>query len=200
MKSDFDLIDEVLRGEVNQFAVLVSRHQRSMMRLALRITRQLELAEDIVQESFLKAYQKLDKFEGRASFKSWLCQITLNTAKNRIRSLGREVLTEDDPVLIDQSDLDKELTHLHFQSFLQKEIEGLPEKQRIALSLRVFDGMSFKEIAEAMQCPYDTAKANYRHAVLKLKQKILRKEESVGWMDNYFSADLMSASAWEVKV
>lgn len=200
MKSDLDLIDEVLRGDFNQFGLLVSRHQRSMMRVALRITRQLELAEEVVQESFLKAYQKLACFEGRSSFKSWLCQITLNTAKNRLRSVKKECLSEEDPVLVDHRDLDQELTSMQFNAFLEAEVEKLPEKQRVALSLRVFEDMSFKEISEVMDCPYDTAKANYRHALLKLKTKIVKQKEFLGWTENYFSADLIQSSAWEVKI
>jgi RNA polymerase sigma-70 factor (ECF subfamily) len=65
--------------------------------------------------------------------------------------------------------------HLHRASvfeMLKSEIDGLPEKQKQAISLRVFDDLSFKEISEIMDCPYDTAKANYRHALLKLKSKL----------------------------
>ncbi|NQZ01325.1 MAG: sigma-70 family RNA polymerase sigma factor [Bdellovibrionales bacterium] len=172
MKADQDVIQEIKNGNTSSFAILVERHQKTMMKAALRVTRNFNLSEDIVQESFIKAYQKLDSFEGRSSFRSWMYQITLNTAKNRLRSLKRENVSLENMTLATDSGLDEKLHRLSVFEKLKSEIDDLPEKQRQAISLRIFDDLSFKEIAELMNCPYDTAKANYRHAMLKLKAKI----------------------------
>ena len=171
MKPDQDLVDEVKTGSTGAFSLLVQRHQQAMVRVALRLTRDMEMAEDVVQESFLKAYQKLGSFEGRASFKSWLYQITMNTAKNRLRSLPRESVNVDDLQIAVNGNVDEGLEDGDVREQIQAEIEKLPERQRLALTLRIFDDLSFKEIAEIMGCPYDTAKANYRHALLKLKDR-----------------------------
>lgn len=172
MKADLRLIEEVKQGNQASFAILVERHQRTMMKAALRITRDLTAAEDVVQETFIKAYQKLNSFEGRSSFKSWLYQITLNTARNKIRSYRKENLSIEGLVLSTEGHMEAHLHRASVFEMLKSEIDGLPEKQKQAISLRVFDDLSFKEISEIMDCPYDTAKANYRHALLKLKSKL----------------------------
>src|ERR1700735_1358620 len=85
MKADIDLVREIKGGDRSAFSELVRRHQKAIYRLALRFTRDHGTAEDIVQDTFVKAYQKLDSFEERSSFKSWLFRIAINTAKNRLR-------------------------------------------------------------------------------------------------------------------
>jgi RNA polymerase sigma-70 factor (ECF subfamily) len=130
------------------------------------------LAEDIVQDAFVKAYQKLSSFEGRSSFKSWLFQIAVNTAKNKLRS-------QRDMVSIDQIQMGTiaadGLEKRGLQEMIRDFVEELPEKQKLALTLRVYDDLSFKEIADIMDCPYDTAKANYRHGLMNIKKSLERK-------------------------
>lgn len=172
MKADQQLIEEVKQGHTAAFAQLVERHQTVIMKAALRVTRDMTMAEDVVQESFIKAFQKLDTFEGRSSFKSWLYQITLNTARNKLRSNKRENVSLENLVLSTDGHIEAQLHRASVFEMIKSEIDELPEKQRQAISLRVFDDLSFKEISEIMNCPYDTAKANYRHALLKLKAKL----------------------------
>lgn len=171
MRPDLNLVEDVKKGDKHAFSQLVQRHQQAMVRVALRLTRDLELAEDVVQESFLKAYQKIDSFEGRSSFKSWLYQITMNTAKNRLRSQPRESLNVEDIHLAVESGADGSVEDGDVREQIRSEIDKLPQRQRLALTLRIFDDLSFKEIAAIMNCPYDTAKANYRHALLKLRDR-----------------------------
>src|SRR5262245_3799581 len=92
MKADIELVRLVKSGDTPAYSELVRRHQKSLLRLCLKMFRDLDLAEDIVQESFIKAYEKINMFEGRSSFKSWLFQIAVNTGKNRLRSLKREAV------------------------------------------------------------------------------------------------------------
>ena len=164
-----------------------------MMRVALRITRDLELAEDVVQDSFIKAFQKLDSFEGRSSFKSWMFQITMNTAKNKIRGTYREQLGVDNLQLARESTSVAELTLQDLQGFIRTIVDELPERQKLALNLRIFEDLSFKEIAEIMGCPYDTAKANYRHALMKLKERVEKHADYKNLHD--IEADLSSLHA-----
>jgi RNA polymerase sigma-70 factor, ECF subfamily len=172
MKDDLDLVREAKAGSRAAFSELVTRHQRAMVRAALRLVRDWNLAEDIVQESFIKAFQGIKSFAERSTFRSWLYQITLNTAKNRLRTLHRETPTSVNLTLAVIDDPTERLIAVDIKKVIQEEISKLPPRQRMALTLRIYEDLSFKEIADAMNCPYDTAKANYRHALLKLKESL----------------------------
>lgn len=170
MKADLDLVREVKQGSKQAFGELVDRHQKAIYRLALRFTGDHGVAEDVVQESFIKAYQKINYFEERSSFKSWLFRIAINTCKNKWRAKNHHEVDVEDVVIAVGETVTGSMEAHELHETLQMEVEKLPERQRLALSLRVFEDLSFQEIATIMDCPYDTAKANYRHAVLKLKK------------------------------
>jgi RNA polymerase sigma-70 factor, ECF subfamily len=172
VKSDVELVFEVKQGDKKSFSELVQRHQRGLLRLTMRFTREQALAEDVVQDSFIKAYQKIHLFEGRSSFKSWLFQIAMNTAKNRFRERQMNQVQIEDLRMGVDAGAETDLLKMDVKKRIRSEIDKLPEKQRTALSLRVFEDLSFKEIAVIMNCPYDTAKANYRHALLKLRERL----------------------------
>jgi len=148
-----------------------------LLRLSLRFVKSLDLAEDIVQDSFIKAYEKLHSFEGRASFKSWLFQIAVNTARNKLRETKRDTTDIDKVQVAVLAVAESHLVHSAIAAMIQEEVEKLPFKQKTALVLRVYEDLSFKEIADVMECPYDTAKANYRHALLKLKEVFESKND-----------------------
>ena len=181
MKTDLQLIQDVLSGDKTAFEELMQRHDKFLLKVVVRMTRDLSAAEDIVQEALLKAYRRLALFEGRSSFRSWLCQIALNTARNRFRKLSHEVLSDVEVEVAVEAQAEKHVIALDVRGLLQREVARLPERQRMALSLRIFDDLSFKEIAELMDCPYDTAKANYRHALLKLKERLVDNTMLDGW-------------------
>jgi RNA polymerase sigma-70 factor (ECF subfamily) len=172
MKTDLELIQDVKSGHKKSFEELVRRHERFLVKVVVRMTRDLNAAEDIVQDSFIKAYRRLSLFEGRSSFRSWLYQIAVNTARNRFRKTAREVIGTEGMDMAVEGESESRMMALDVRGLLQIEIARLPDRQRTALSLRIFEDLSFKEIAELMDCPYDTAKANYRHALLKLKERL----------------------------
>jgi len=181
MKSDIELVLETKQGNQRAFSELVQRHQRSLLRLCLRFTREQTLAEDVTQEAFIKAYQKIAMFEGRSSFKSWLYQIAMNTAKNRFRERKFDMVSVEGEHLsqlaVDGAvNAESGMAQADAKRLIRAEVARLPDKQRIALTLRVFEDLSFKEIAQIMECPYDTAKANYRHALLKLRERFEENE------------------------
>lgn len=183
MKSDAELIQDVKSGNKKSFETLVQRHEKFLMKVVVRMTRDLDAAEDVVQETFIKAYKRLHLFEGRSTLRSWLYQIALNTARNRFRKHSREsVGTEALEIAVD-GEIESHMVALDIRSLLEKEIRLLPDRQRMALSLRVFDDLSFKEIADIMKCPYDTAKANYRHALMKLKSRLEDNPTLKAWSE-----------------
>ncbi|MNL29911.1 ECF RNA polymerase sigma-E factor [compost metagenome] len=181
--SDSELVEKVKSGDRRAFSELVRRHQRSVLRLSLRFVKDMDVAEDVTQESFIKAYEKLNSFEGRASFKSWLFQIAVNTARNKIREFRRDTVDVENIHLAVGAVAEATLVHTAVADILQKEVEKLPFKQKTALVLRVYEDLSFNEIADIMECPYDTAKANYRHALLKLRETFEQQQELKNWTE-----------------
>lgn len=178
---DLEWIEQIRKGQRTSFSHLVKKYQKSLLRLSLRFTKDLGTAEDVVQEAFMKAYERLETFEGRASFKSWLFQITVNTAKNKLRE-RRDGHSDIESVQLSvQAEAETGLRQEALAKLLQKAVDVLPFRQRTALVLRIYEDLSFKEIAEIMGCPYDTAKANYRHALLKLKTEFESDFEMQTW-------------------
>lgn len=173
---DSEWIEKIRVGESQAFSMLVTKYQKLTVRLAYRFVKDIGLAEDVAQDSFLKAYQHLDSFESRASFKSWLFQITVNTAKNKLRDRFMQASPiEDAPVGVAPSaetTLQKKTTG----KYLNALIDQLPDRQRTAVVLRVYEDLSFQEIATIMACPYDTAKANFRHGLLKIKREVEKND------------------------
>lgn len=171
MREDQILVKRAKGGDMGAFAELVRNYQKPVMRIVIRMLKDKQSAEDVVQEAFVKAFRKLESFEGRASFKSWVCQIAINTGKNRMRRKRAEVVSLEATKIAIRARAERLLEENDLKSLLQREVDKLPERQKLALSLRVFEEMSFKEVAEVMDCPYDTAKANYRHALMKLRHQ-----------------------------
>ena len=182
-RTDLELVGNAQQGDRRAFSELVKRHQRGLLRLSLRFMKDLDAAEDVVQESFIKAYEKLTTFEGRASFKSWLYQIAVNTARNKIRENRHDMTDIENVHLAVDAVAETSLLQGAVSDLLHLEVEKLPFRQRTALVLRVYEDLSFAEIAEVMECPYDTAKANYRHALLKLREVFGKRGEMKNWSE-----------------
>jgi RNA polymerase sigma-70 factor, ECF subfamily len=183
MRTDLELVAEVKAGNRRSFSELVKRHQKGLLRMSLRFVKDLDTAEDVVQESFIKAFEKLHSFEGRASFKSWLFQIAVNNARNRIRDSRKNMMDIENVQLAVGAEAESGMVHNAVAGMLQEEVDKLPDRQRTALVLRVYEDLSFKEIAEIMGCPYDTAKANYRHALMKLREVFDEQQDLKSWTE-----------------
>lgn len=181
VKSDLLLVEEVKAGNRQAFSEIVRRHQKSLLRLCVRFVKDLNTAEDVVQDAFIKAYEKLGTFEGRSSFKSWLFQIAVNTAKNKLRENHHDMTDIENVHLGVAPIAESGLMESSLSEVIQVEVDKLPDRQKTALILRVYEDMSFKEIAQIMNCPYDTAKANYRHALMKLRHAFEENQELKSW-------------------
>ena len=195
VSTDKSLVSRSQNGEREAFAQLVKRHQSNLMNYIIKMTRDMSLTEDIVQEAMLKAYLKIGTFQGKSSFKSWLFRIGINTAKNKLRATKRISVNIDDVNLSITSEVENNLYKEKLKGCIESRIEYLPHKQKHALMLRIFEDMSFKEIADIMNSPYDTAKANYRHALLKLRESIKGDELFKEWfelLDRDRGAELVS--------
>lgn len=180
-ESDLQLVEKVKSGDRKAYSTLVRRHQKALLRMSMRFVKDLDTAEDVVQEAFIKAYERLSTFEARASFKSWLFQIAVNTARNKLRERRDGTMDIDDVQLGVAAVAETTLVQGSIADLLQKFVDLLPPRQKMALVLRVYEDMSFQEIANIMECPYDTAKANYRHALMKLKTDLEEHQELKKW-------------------
>jgi RNA polymerase sigma-70 factor (ECF subfamily) len=171
MQSHFDadneVIARVLGGDVSAYSFIVQKYRVPLFRLGLKLIGNLSQVDDILQDTFIKAYKSLDKFQGRSSFKSWLYQIFMNTLRNSLR--GRPILPIDKLHIHIDFDGDQSIQRKQVAELIETVIKKLPPKQQMAVSLRIYEDLSFEEISNIMNCPYDTAKANFRHGLLKLK-------------------------------
>jgi RNA polymerase sigma-70 factor (ECF subfamily) len=177
MDQDNDLIDRYAAGDREAFNALVQKHQKPLYALVYRMVSNHEDAADLLQKTFVKAFTGLSGFERRSSFKTWLYQIAINLAKNTYRDRAKVQYVSLDDVVIrkDPRTLDVLIRKEHHNLLLEA-IGSLPEKQRMTLTLRVQNGLKFEEIANIMQCSLGTAKANYHHAVQKMKILLKEKE------------------------
>ena len=155
MESDIELVSRIRNGERKLFAELVRRHQAGLIRMCMRFTHDYESAEECVQDALIKAYEKLETFEGRSSFKSWMYQIAINTARNALRSHRLETVNVDHVHVAVEAVQESDMIRRDVRDLLQKAVDKLPERQRVAVVLRIYEDLSFKEIAQIMDCPYD---------------------------------------------
>lgn len=173
MDEDLELITRTIAGERDAFNELVIKYQRPLYSLLFRMVSNHEDAADLLQKSFVKAFTGLGGFERRSTFKTWLYQIAINLAKNVYRDRSRAEYVSIDNVVIKRNPRTLEgLIARENRQLLRQALTGLPEKQRLTLLLRIQEDKKFEEIAGIMKCSVGTAKANYHHAVQKLKTRM----------------------------
>ncbi len=184
MKSleDIVLVGKVKDGDRLAFSELVIRHQKPLYQFLVRFMRSEDIAEDVVQDSFVRAYMKIHTFEERSSFKSWLYRIAINLAKNKLKRTKKASYSIDNLKLGETAKAESALILEVVKKRVTEEIDKLPHRQKTALHLRAFEDLAFAEIATIMKCPYDTAKANYRHALMKLKETFQNDESMRSWL------------------
>lgn len=170
LATDDELVARVQRGDKRAFDALVLKYQHRIVKLVSRYVRNPSDALDVTQEAFIKAYRALGNFRGESAFYTWLYRIAINTAKNHLSALGRrpreaEITGVDgDAISLDelQSDLETPEKHLLVDEIKQtilKTMAALPEDLRTAITLREIEGLSYEEIAEAMDCPIGTVRS-----------------------------------------
>ena len=171
--SDEALVRRAREGEETALSALVNRHTDAVYRVALAIAGDRDLAQDISQDAFLKAFKGLEGFRGDASFKTWLLTIVANAARGALRRHGRrrESDIESAPPLASQAKGPDQMAELSDESGRAREALGrLPEKQRLSVQLRVDEGLSFREIAEVIGSTEGAARVNYFHGIRKLRE------------------------------
>ncbi|MBP1649098.1 MAG: polymerase, sigma-24 subunit, subfamily [Bacteroidetes bacterium] len=172
--SDLQLIEEVRNGKRRAFTELMRRYQQRIYWAARRIVGTHEDADDIAQEAFVKAYTALGDFRGESSFYTWLYRIAINLSLNAIRKRQLvNYLRENDTIgrfFPSTEDPSRQVEFKETQSRLQEAIARLPEKQRAVFVMRYYDEMSYEEISEVMKTSVGGLKANYFHALRKVRE------------------------------
>jgi RNA polymerase sigma-70 factor (ECF subfamily) len=164
------LLERFRSGDREAFGELVQRYQRQVYFLVWRYVRNDEDAKDLTQATFVRAWGNAAGFRGDASIRTWLYRIAANLAMNHRRDRGRwlpsGVEPEDLPV---DSAATERLVEAETSKQLLHAVEQLPPKQRLVVELRVQEGLSFREVADAAECSEDAAKANFHHAIKRLR-------------------------------
>jgi RNA polymerase sigma-70 factor (ECF subfamily) len=173
-RSDFELVQEVRKGNRQAFTELMRRYQKRVYWTARRIVGSHEDADDVVQETFVKAYLGLGDFRGDSSFFTWLYRIAVNLSLNATRKqqlinyLRQSEIVER--LLPSREDPSQELELRETELLLRKAIEELPEKQRAVFVMRYYDELSYEEISKILKTSVGGLKANYFHAVKKVRE------------------------------
>jgi RNA polymerase sigma-70 factor (ECF subfamily) len=187
--SDGAYVTRAREGDSDAFRVLVERHSRSVFRLAFRMTGNEQDAEDVVQESMLRAYKQLGKFDQRASFGTWLYRIATNCSLDLVRSrqrrsqhhapaFGGELAETENPVMtVASPDPNPERIALsgEVRQRLTTAMEELSPTERSAFVLRHFEGMCIEDVCRVLECQPGAAK----HSVFRAVQKLRRALEPI---------------------
>ena len=183
------LVERCRRGDRQAFRTLVDRYQRKVYSLALSFVRDPDEARDVSQEAFLKVFRHLNTFQGTASFYTWVYRITVNLCIDLRRKAGRGNTTEfDERIAHEESgspadqlstqrlgfDPGRALHNSELRKRLMGALDQLSEQHRAVLMLREVDGLSYKEIAEVLECPEGTVMSRLFHA-RKQMQELLRE-------------------------
>ena len=180
---DQELVRRVQHGDKQAFDVLVRKYQQKIVKLISRYIRDQDEALDVAQETFIKAYRALATFRGDSAFYTWLYRIAINTAKNYLVAQSRRPpdtdIDAEDAVQFDgdsklrETDLPEQLVHRdQVERVIYEAIDALPEDLRTAITLRELEGLSYEEIAQAMDCPIGTVRSRIFRAREAIEQKL----------------------------
>lgn len=193
---DQQLVERAQRGDKHAFELLVGKYQRKLARLLSRFIRDPAEIEDVTQEAFIKAYRALPSFRGDSAFYTWLYRIGINTAKNYLVALGRRAPTtttfdseeaeslEEGEQLRDINTPENELMSRQIAKTVNDAVASLPEELRTAITLREIDGLSYEDIAAAMNCPIGTVRSRIfraREVIAKQLRPLLGTTEEKRW-------------------
>jgi RNA polymerase sigma-70 factor (ECF subfamily) len=193
---DRQLVERAQQGDKKAFGLLVDKYQRKLARLLSRFIRDPAEVEDVTQEAFIKAYRALPAFRGDSAFYTWLYRIGINTAKNYLMALGRRAPTsteveaedaegfEEGEQLRDINTPESLLLSNEIAETVNATIEKLPEELRRAIQMRELEGMSYEDIAQAMNCPIGTVRSRIfraREAIAEQLRPLLGTSKDRRW-------------------
>jgi RNA polymerase sigma-70 factor, ECF subfamily len=179
---DFKLVNEFREGRLESYVELVNKYTQKVHNLAFRISRNEEDTEEIVQDVFITVYNKIDKFEGKAAFSSWLYRITANAAFMKLRKRKQhQVVSLEDAIeggtetLVPATDHTESMGLQHeIRGFLERALEHLPAEYRAIFVLRDVDGLSNQDVSEILGITVPAVKSRLHRSRLMLRKKLQR--------------------------
>lgn len=191
--SDPILVDRARKGDAAAFELIMRRYNRRLYRLARSILRNGAEAEDVVQDAYVRAYEKLDGFVGPTGFSAWLCRIATNEALGRLRKRGRVVLLDDyargangatgghgvESIMTQQPDPERLAANGELRRLLEEAIDALPDDFRAVFVLRAVEGMSTVETAACLSIRPETVKTRFHRARLLLQAALGARFEAL---------------------
>ncbi len=196
--SDAVLVQRTVAGDQRAYGLLVLKYQRRIQRLIGRMVRDVDLVEDISQETFIRAYRALHQFRGDAQFYTWLYRIAVNTAKKFLLELKNDPTVSESFLANDDDDEtswkkneptaddgpESILAAKEIASVVNAAMDDLPVDLRQAVVLREIEGLSYEEIATAMDCPVGTVRSRIfraREAISARVRPLLDKQTGKRW-------------------
>jgi len=196
--SDFVLVQRTVVGDKRAYGLLVLKYQRRIQRLIGRMVRDVDLVEDIAQETFIRAYRALHQFRGDAQFYTWLYRIAVNTAKKFLLELKHDPTVSESFLANDDEDEtswkknepiaddgpESILAAKEIAAVVNAAMDDLPDDLRRAVTLREIEGLSYEEIATAMNCPVGTVRSRIfraREAISVRVKPLLDKQTGKRW-------------------
>jgi len=197
--ADALLVERAKRGDTRAFEMLVVKYQRRIERLIGRMVRDVDLVQDVAQESFIRAYRALPQFRGDSAFYTWLYRIAVNTAKKTLVDLKRDIVVSESTLnssddgdetsraeneLSDGETPEAMLASKEIAAAVNAAIEALSEDLRQAITLREIEGLSYEEISDAMNCPIGTVRSRIfraREAIAARLRPLLDTREGERW-------------------
>lgn len=180
--TDKQLVERVQRGDKRAFDLLVLKYQHRIVGLVGRYLRDQDEVQDVAQEAFIKAYRALPRFRGDSAFYTWLYRIAINTAKNHLVSRSRRPPDTDVDVSVEEGVYQESLSDMvnpenslatdQLEAVVYKAIDDLAEDLKVAVTLREFEGLSYEEIADVMDCPVGTVRSRIFRAREAIEKKI----------------------------
>jgi len=191
MSIDQELVKRVQAGDKKAFDVLIIKYQQRIIHVITGFVHDPVEAMDVAQEAFIKAYRALPGFRGDSAFYTWLYRIAINTSKNYLTASSRRPPMSDvdamdatnyydAPELKEFETPENSLMSMELEQAIQLAIDNLPEDTATAIKLREFEGMSYEEIAQAMDCPIGTVRSRIfraREAIDKQVKSIMGEED-----------------------
>jgi RNA polymerase sigma-70 factor (ECF subfamily) len=169
MTEERQLVDKAIAGDKEAFSSLVDLHKDKVINIAYKLLNNYEAAQDVAQESFIKAYMKLGSFKKQASFMTWLYRVTYNTACNYLRKNKVDSLFLNEELLEGQRETPEET---ELKDIVNEAVESLPIKLKTVIVLRDYEALSYKEIAEVIGKPIGTVESRLARAREKLKEML----------------------------
>ncbi len=189
---DQELVKQAQAGDTKAFEMLVTRYQQKVANIISRYVRDRDEVLDVAQEVFIKVYKALPRFRGDSAFYTWIYRIAINTSKNHLVARSRRIQNSD----VEPEEAERYASALEMQNFdtpeaefarqeieaaVTKAVDELPEDLRSAIVMREVDGLSYEEIAKAMDCPIGTVRSRIfraRDAIDRALKPLLAEKPS----------------------